>query len=67
MTTASSPPYLVICFYTTAGQNGENLGSDEEQIVFFVYLLYDVTNNKVSECDNGLQTRTLVKQRIGFK
>ena len=40
--------YLVVCFCATAGQNGENLGSDEEQIVLFVYILYDVTNNKVS-------------------
>ena len=39
--------HLVILFSSTAGQNGENLGSDEEQIVSFVYLLYDLTNNKV--------------------
>jgi len=43
MATAS---HLVCLFCVTAGQNGENLGSDEEQIVLFVYLLYDVTNNK---------------------
>lgn len=39
--------HLVCLFCVTAGQNGENLGSDEEQIVLFVYLLYDVANNKV--------------------
>jgi len=44
MTTTS---HLVCLFCVTAGQNGENLGSDEEQIVLFVYLLYDVANNKV--------------------
>jgi len=39
--------HLVCLFCVTAGQNGENLGSDEEQIVLFVYLLYDIANNKV--------------------
>lgn len=42
------PSHVVCLFCVTAGQNGENLGSDEEQIVQFVYLLYDLTNNKVS-------------------
>lgn len=41
------PSHVVCLFCVTAGQNGENLGSDEEQIVQFVYLLYDLTNNKV--------------------
>lgn len=41
--------HLVCMFCVTAGQNGENLGSDEEQIVLFVYLLYDVANNKVRQ------------------
>ena len=41
--------HLVVLFCATAGQNGENLGSDEEQIVLFVYLLYDVANNKVRQ------------------
>ncbi|XP_046354450.1 epithelial splicing regulatory protein 1-like isoform X1 [Haliotis cracherodii] len=40
-------PYLVALFCASAGKNGEELGSDEEQIVLFVYLLFDVTNNKV--------------------
>ncbi|KAK6178533.1 hypothetical protein SNE40_013306 [Patella caerulea] len=39
--------YLVALFCASAGKNGEELGSDEEQIILFVYLLYDVTNNKV--------------------
>ena len=38
---------LVLLFFTTAGQNAENLGSDEEQIASFVYMLYDIPNNKV--------------------
>ncbi len=40
--------HLVVLFCTTAGQNAENLGSDEEQTVSLVYLLYDIANNKVS-------------------
>ena len=44
---ASRPTHLVCLFLVTAGQNDENLGADEEQIVEFVYLLYDLTNNKV--------------------
>lgn len=43
----ASPTHIVCAFCVTAGQNGENLGSDEEQIVQFVYLLYDLANNKV--------------------
>jgi len=46
---ANSPSHLVCLFVVTSGQNGELLGSDEEQIVVFAYALYDVTNNKVSE------------------
>lgn len=41
------PSYLVVLFQATGGKSGEDLGSDEEQICLFVYLLYDVTNNKV--------------------
>jgi epithelial splicing regulatory protein 1/2 len=38
---------LVCLFCVSAGKNGENLGTDEEQIVQIVYLLYDTGNNKV--------------------
>ena len=44
-----APSHLVIVFVATAGQNGENLGSDEAQIVLFVYLLNDVSQNKVRD------------------
>lgn len=40
--------HLVCFFVSTAGKNGDDLGSDEEQIVQIVYLLYDQSNNKVS-------------------
>ncbi|XP_070189517.1 epithelial splicing regulatory protein 1-like isoform X2 [Littorina saxatilis] len=41
------PSHLVVLFVVSAGKNGDELGADEEQIVYLVYLLYDVTNNKV--------------------
>ncbi|KAL8612408.1 hypothetical protein ACOMHN_008393 [Nucella lapillus] len=41
------PSHLVLLFSVSGGKNGEELGSDEEQIVFLVYLLFDVCNNKV--------------------
>ena len=44
--------YLVVLFCATAGKNGEDLGVDEEQVVLFVYLLYDVPNNKVRTSDH---------------
>ncbi|KAK3607377.1 hypothetical protein CHS0354_022538 [Potamilus streckersoni] len=39
--------YKVVLFCASAGKNGEDLGVDEEQIVLFVYLLFDIPNNKV--------------------
>ncbi|ESO06931.1 hypothetical protein HELRODRAFT_139357, partial [Helobdella robusta] len=42
-----SPTSLVCLFFVTSGQNGENLGSDEEQIVLFVHMIYDLKENKV--------------------
>ena len=46
--TMNNSSYLVVLFCAAAGKNGEELGNDEEQVVLFVYLLYDVPNNKVS-------------------
>ena len=43
------PSHLVLLFCVSGGKNGEELGSDEEQIVYLVYLLFDVCNNKVLE------------------
>ena len=44
---AGPPSHLTILHVATAGKQGEELGSDESQIVNIVYLLYDVLNNKV--------------------
>jgi len=58
--------HLVCLFLVTAGQNDENLGVDEEQIVEVVYLLYDVTNNKVGfiSFSLGLQLQ-FMKLKLG--
>ena len=49
LTTKSEPTmsHLLLFHVTTAGQNGENLGSDEAQIIQLSYMLYDVGANKV--------------------
>ena len=44
-----APSNLCLLFLTTGGQNAENLGSDEEQVVSFVHQLFDVSNNKVCQ------------------
>lgn len=41
------PTHLTVFYAATAGKQGEELGSDESQIVNLVYLLFDVLNNKV--------------------
>ncbi len=43
-----TPSHLLIFNVVTAGKNGDDLGSDEEQIVLLSYLLYEVANRKVS-------------------
>lgn len=40
--------YLVVFYCATAGQNDENIGADEEEIVLLVWLVIDIANNKVS-------------------
>jgi len=45
---ASNPSHLVCLFLVTSGQNGEQLGCDEEPIVVLAYALYDIANNKAS-------------------
>ena len=59
---AMAASHLVILFVVTAGQNGENLGSDEEQIVLFVYILFDVTNNKVGDLNWFIKSLTVYQK-----
>lgn len=40
--------YLVVVYVVTAGLHGDDLGSDEEEIVHFAWLVLDVQTNKVS-------------------
>jgi len=39
--------YLVIFYGVSAGQNGPNMGADEEDLVMLVYLVLNVEENKV--------------------
>ena len=41
--------HLVLFQIVSAGQNGAELGSDEEQIVYLLYAIHDVQHNKVNE------------------
>ena len=44
---ANSDKYLVIFYCASAGQNGPDLGSDEEEIVLLVYWVIDLHSNQV--------------------
>lgn len=43
-----APQYLCCLYLATAGQQGNNLGSDEEEIVLLIYVIIDVAQNEVS-------------------
>lgn len=44
--------YLVLFHVVSAGQNGTDLGADEEQIVHLSYAIVDKSQNKVSQRSN---------------
>jgi hypothetical protein len=46
---ANPDKYLVIFYCVTAGQNGLELGTDEEEIVFLVFWVIDLHSNQVGE------------------
>ena len=43
----SSTKYLVIFYGVSAGLNGANLGSDEQDLVMLIFLVIDTEENKV--------------------
>ena len=43
--------YLILLQVVSAGQNGVELGVDEEQIVYLLYAVLDVEQNKVRQFD----------------
>ena len=45
---ANTNKYLVVFYCVSAGQNGPDLGSDEEEIVLLVYWVIDLHSNQVS-------------------
>lgn len=40
--------YLVVVYVVTSGLHGDDLGSDEEEVILFAWLVVDITNCKVS-------------------
>lgn len=40
-------PYMCAFYVATAGLQGASLGSDEEEIVLLIYVIIDLTQNKV--------------------
>ena len=51
---ANSGKYLVIFYCASAGQNGPDLGSDEEEIVLLVYDVIDLHSNQVGFDDDDV-------------
>ena len=47
MMTFGNKRHLVIFHSTSSGLNGADLGSDENEIVFLVYLIIDLETKKV--------------------
>lgn len=45
----SNNKFLIVIYTVTAGQHHEELGSDEQEIVLFAYLVLDIVNLKVRE------------------
>ena len=48
MTTMNDTKYLVIFYGVSAGQNGDNLGSDEQDLIMLIFLVINTEENKVS-------------------
>ena len=44
--------FLVLFHVASAGQNGPLLGSDEEDIIYIIYVLFDVTKKQVGTLRN---------------
>ena len=40
--------YLVVVYVVTAGLHGDDLGSDEEEMILFAWLVVDINDSKVS-------------------
>ena len=62
----SDTKYLVIFYGVSAGQNGDNLGSDEQDLVMLIFLVIDTEENKVRERYN-FSARSSLRRRIFTK
>lgn len=50
----AATPYLCALYVATAGHQGNLLGSDEQEIVLLIYIVVDMTTNKVCEIINKI-------------
>lgn len=46
--------HLCVLYVATAGQQGNALGSDEEEIVLLIYVIIDMSANKVTPLTSPL-------------
>ena len=51
MMTFGNKRHLVVFHCTSSGLNGSDLGSDENEIVFLVYLIIDLQTKQVGNID----------------
>ncbi|KAK7584201.1 hypothetical protein V9T40_005164 [Parthenolecanium corni] len=56
-------PYLCAFYVATAGLQGASLGSDEEEIVLLIYVIIDMTQNKVV----GMQQHIVKPSKVDTK
>ena len=48
MSNSKKPKYLVLFYGVSSGTNGENLGSDEQDLVTLIYLVFNTEDNQVN-------------------
>ena len=56
--------YLILLQMVSAGQNGLDLGCDEEQIVYLLYAILDVHRNKVWNLEKCLKSLKSLKSLL---
>ncbi|XKL59479.1 hypothetical protein PGB90_000495 [Kerria lacca] len=56
-------PYLCAFYVATAGLQGASLGSDEEEIVLLIYVIIDMTQNKIV----GMQQHIVKPSKVDTK
>lgn len=55
----TSNRFLIVIYTVTGGQHHEELGSDEQEIVLFAYLVLDIVNLKVRQTRHPILTNDI--------